>query len=111
MSKSFASIELQPVPDAHDLLDLVHQPARAARPGSGTTAIDQEPLQQSPRIRGGVEHLVVGRRRDDREVVRVAAERARPLAQHADDRELVGPMPDLLADRIEPLGNSVSPGV
>src|ERR687898_3268468 len=52
--------------------------------------------------------LVVGGDRDDGKFVRVAANRARTLAEDADDRELVTADADFLPDRVSVLEESLT---
>ena len=83
---------------AHHILDLPNDlVARDAR--SGNDRDRQEPCQDAANDRRP-EKLLVRRQGNDRELVGIA-ERARPLAQGADDGEFRRADPDALADRIE----------
>ena len=108
MSKSFGSSSLQPVADAHDALDVgdrvrLARRRRAARTEIWTFDDGARGAADANVADAQAEDALVGRVRDDDEVVLAEVEAAggRPLVEHADDLEALGADAHHLADRVD----------
>ena len=106
MSKSFGSSSSEAVADAHDPLDIGDRVLLRDALSRQRGDLDRQDL---PRVRvrpdaAHAEHALIGRVRNDDEIVLAEVESAgrRTLVEHADDLVAFGADADDLADRIGP---------